>query len=139
MRRCCRCGQWKQEDQFSRNKTQSGGLNYWCKACYKEYYERNRERIRLYHKKYHREKRLTTKMEGKVVTISVRKRPYPAGDTCELCGRESRRLCYHHWDDTHPEWGMWLCNLCHIKAEFIEAGKDVAYRELKEVICRTWA
>ena len=54
---------------------------------------------------------------------------------CELCGKLARlhekSLYWHHWDDDHLEWGLWLCNRCHIGSEFVEGGLDAKYKELK--------
>jgi mannosyltransferase OCH1-like enzyme len=30
------------------------------------------------------------------------------------------RLYYHHWDDNHPEFGIWVCMPCHSIVEAIE-------------------
>jgi len=57
---------------------------------------------------------------------------------CELCSilapRYEKILHWHHWNNSHLEWGLWLCNRCHIGAEFIEQGRDKKYQELKEAI-----
>ena len=57
----------------------------------------------------------------------VAKRPKP--NSCEVCGRlhdvvenPNSILQWHHWNDEHPELGMWLCFWCHMLAEAIENG-----------------
>lgn len=66
--------------------------------------------------------------------IRVLKRDYPEDECCELCGKEGRRLCYHHWDDTNLSLGMWICCRCHQIAHGIEDGYISKYIELKEEI-----
>ena len=82
-----------------------------------------------YPEHYYREHYL--EVRGKV--IRVIKRPYPDNSLCELC-KKQRTLGYHHWDDDHPERGMWVCISCHHKAEGLERGWSVSYLALKESI-----
>jgi hypothetical protein len=67
--------------------------------------------------------------------LIVRKRPFQG--FCELCGKpvESNPR-WHHWDDEHPEKGLWLDIFCHGAAEAHEQnGVEVPlYQELKERI-----
>jgi len=81
--------------------------------------------------------RLGTTIDGKKVYIyGIVKRPKPA--SCELCHRSynvlENHLHYHHWDDNHPEIGMWICVPCHWFAEKVESGLVPHYFELKEKI-----
>jgi hypothetical protein len=46
MKRCSRCGEELPPECFYRNKGNSGGLNYHCKACEAEYKRRRRELAR---------------------------------------------------------------------------------------------
>lgn len=39
---------------------------------------------------------------------------------CELCNKENIRLHYHHWDDSRPSMGIWICQLCHYMCEQLE-------------------
>jgi len=41
---------------------------------------------------------------------------------CELCGHVATeamndRMAYHHWDDSTPDLGLWICQPCHRIAE----------------------
>ena len=63
----------------------------------------------------------------------VRKRPRP-NDICELCGKESLKLEYHHWDDDNPELGIWVCYRCHRTVEGADKGLVQKYFELKQLI-----
>jgi len=68
---------------------------------------------------------------GNLHLVRVTKRPYTG--VCELCGKSPLRLDWHHWDNSHPEHGMWLCyGQCHIFAEKVELGLVEKYKELKE-------
>jgi len=55
----------------------------------------------------------------------VGKRPYP--ETCEICGKPPKNskisLHWHHWNDEHPEIGLWLCQKCHIKVNAYETNQ----------------
>lgn len=48
LKRCSKCGIWGTLDDYSKDATKKGGLRSRCKACVREYYERNREQIRAY-------------------------------------------------------------------------------------------
>jgi hypothetical protein len=79
---------------------------------------------------------------------NIRKRPYT--NHCEVCGRPlgvgegSRDLSlisknrgnYHHWNDEHPEKGIWVCQWCHWGIEAIDHGFNHRdkYLNLKEAI-----
>ena len=83
------------------------------KAYMKEYYQKNKSRIR----------------------IKVKKRAFRG--FCELCKREiKKRLHWHHWDDEHPELGLWLCSRCHWFAGSVEYDPHQKlmglYKKLKE-------
>jgi hypothetical protein len=54
---------------------------------------------------------------------------------------EKKRLEYHHWDDSRPSMGIWMCYQCHRLAERIDDidGGNVdrlieAYRNMKQEI-----
>lgn len=75
---------------------------------YKEHYLKYQEYRRLH---IHR-------LNG--VFIRVNRRPRPDG-ICELCGRPTKRLVYHHWDDNNLDMGIWLCHpMCHLFVEVVD-------------------
>lgn len=80
--------------------------------------------------RYRRENKLCT--NG--TQMLVRKRPYLG--VCELCGNVMKRLHWHHWDNEHPEFGLWLCFLCHDTVEANEQfGIEVPfYEQLKKIV-----
>jgi len=94
-----------------------------CRARNREYCKCPKRKE--YSKKYNRDHYLL--VNGKIVRVS--KRPFPR--RCELCNREKKRFAWHHWDDRHPEFGLWLCNRCHLAAEAEEENLIDKYRELK--------
>jgi len=59
------------------------------------------------------------------------KRPKPSMMECELCGRVTDRLNYHHWDDNDPSVGLWLCFSCHMFVERLEYGEIELYYRLR--------
>lgn len=44
----------------------------------------------------------------------------PLDGMCELCG-EIRYKDHHHWNDSTPNVGLWLCRKCHAFAERFDA------------------
>ncbi len=86
------------------------------------------EKTLAYMRDYARKHRLP--LNG--TTMVVEKRPRP--DNCEVCGCTPKRLDYHHWDDNHPELGIWVCKTCHDMCEGIEKGLDKRYLIVKQSI-----
>lgn len=91
----------------------------------REHPEKRREMSRNWHRK-------NTLSLGGGKHIRVKKRDYPVGNICELCGKAAKLLSYHHWDDEAPEFGLWLCTICHKIAEAVDAGIVSKYSQLKE-------
>ena len=78
--------------------------------------------------------RETTLRSTDGLRLKVNKRPRP-DNICEICGRTGKKkLDYHHWDNEHPEKGIWVCYLCHRLAENIESGLHTVYLQKKEEI-----
>ena len=71
---------------------------------------------------------LQTYINGVKTWIKVQRRPNPG--SCELCGNKVNKMDWHHWDDTHSEWGLWLCSPCHQGAEFIDRGERLVGKYL---------
>lgn len=67
--------------------------------------EKTRERRRLHEIRYHSHKK---DIKG------LNKAPYPPNGDCLICGRASK-LGYHHWLDSNPNIGIWVCAGCHRK------------------------
>ena len=98
----------------------------------REYYRANNEKLKKRQNKRWRERCVQLKMGS---TISIDNKPlYPTDERCKLCARKLKvRLIYHHWDDEHPEQGMWICYTCHHFAEGMDAGMEMKYKRLKGV------
>jgi len=88
------------------------------------YYQRKKALI----KAKQRQTKLTT-VDGKVI-YGLTKRQHP--EQCELCGKNKNKegkqlkLDYHHWIPAAPQIGVWLCNKCHVLAEFLDHGNFVS-------------
>ena len=69
--------------------------------------------------------------------IYVTKRKHPNNDECEIC-KKVTILSYHHWDDSKPELGMWLCISCHVAVEQFEKIPNLKsiYEKMKVKITR---
>lgn len=76
---------------------------------------------------------LHTRIEGSQrQRYRVKKRPKPRA--CELCRRWGLKLNWHHWDDEHLEWGLWLCQPCHNGVYLVEKDLVDTYLQLKSQI-----
>ena len=53
VKRCSRCRQEKSRKEFSKCRTRKDGYHNWCKACFKQYRQKNRKRILKYNKQYY--------------------------------------------------------------------------------------
>ena len=61
MKQCSKCGKWKEESEFSKDKTKKSGLYSSCKQCVaiynKIYLIEHREKINKYHNKWNHQNR----------------------------------------------------------------------------------
>ena len=98
--------------------------NYWKK--YRVIEDRDKQ-----NKKYrdnYREHTLVTIVNGKRTTFRyINKLPRPEDDCCQICGKKTKVLAYHHWDEIIPNQklvlGLWVCqNHCHNVIEAFEKG-----------------
>jgi len=102
------------------------------------YYNRSKEQKEKYTirmKEYNRKYTLcSTNSNGDRIVLKIIKRPHTL--TCELCNKEVKKTVYHHWDDEHPEFGIWVCGWCHQTVEIIEKIPDIKekYNQLKQNI-----
>ena len=78
------------------------------------------QKRKTYIKEYLRRNVLVVSTGGKRTRLRIpEKRPYTG--FCELCGNQPKKLSYHHWDDSGPAKGLWLCHPCHLFAEAIDS------------------
>ncbi|MBA7586542.1 hypothetical protein ES708_28544 [subsurface metagenome] len=90
------------------------------------WYQRNKPWVRERRRLYARQHTLRTTDR---CWYGLFKRPRPR--CCEVCNQERKRLSYHHWDDDHPDIGLWLCGWCHAMAEVVDKGYHDIYLRLK--------
>jgi len=90
--------------------------------------------------KRHYQHKVGTYRNGKHVYLDApNKRPKPTH--CELCGRTGSILQYHHWDDSNPSKGVWLCYRCHTAVEVMDKNPGIVERycilrdELEKEFC----
>ena len=119
---CCVCkielslSNWSIGKQ--KNKT------YICNTCQNiksSHYIIPKEKSKLYREKnkvkikdYHRQHWIKSIDEfGNHIMIRANKRLYPQNNVCEICNKIKTKLDYHHWDNEHPENGIWCCAGCH--------------------------
>lgn len=73
---CTKCGQYKELDQYHKNKTRKLGYSVWCKACTSItrniYYKKNKEVRRKYSNEYDKKNRKTRKKYKKSYTERLR-------------------------------------------------------------------
>jgi len=76
-------------------------------------------------------------MRGYKKGIPHRKNRPPLPITCPICGSIPDRFYWHHWEDTHPKLGMWVCPYCNIIVELEDKGLVDRYKELRyEATCK---
>jgi len=97
-----------------------------------KYYSKHRDGIKERQRNCMRKNYL--KINGKLIRVEKRPRP---DDICELCGKTAHRLNYHHWNDEHPELGIWICGSCHYFTTQIEHGLHTKYFQLKADVYTT--
>jgi hypothetical protein len=55
MKKCTRCGEVKDESEFSKNKSSKDGLEPACKVCRKARYQQNKDEMLAYQKAYYQQ------------------------------------------------------------------------------------
>lgn len=118
---CPHCKLVKDIEEFSKSKATKDGFHGWCKLCCKSYHSKNRTQL----SRKARDRRRTTLLRSTTEKAwsGLTKRPYT--NYCEVCGKpHSLHLNYHHWDDTNPSKGIWVCFSCHMIITLYESGKS---------------
>jgi len=88
----------------------------------KKWRERNPEKNRELIRRATERQRQTTVRSTDGVRVATNKR-LRTNDTCELCGKIGvKKLDYHHWDDSNPNLGLWVCYPCHRDIESYDNG-----------------
>jgi len=142
---------WKSYNQIT--------CNYICAICYnksrseyrltrlekakvtaKLYYDFHQEQIKKYRDDHREDNKNYSRLHyinnGGKKKIKCIKRPHTL--ICELCNKETKITVYHHWDNEHPERGIWVCYWCHQLCECVEHELNEShmdkYLNLKEKI-----
>lgn len=109
-------------------------LKLYMRDYMRKYRAEHREQDNDYQREYgrtHQNKRnfhrVGTKVNGKTVYLQA---PYKKTKPvrCEICDRNAKQLDYHHWDDSKPSKGLWLCRRCHTAVEALEHVPDFVHR-----------
>jgi hypothetical protein len=117
------CPQCNNEFKLLREGANSRARKFCSELCSKEH-----ERLRaLSYSKLHPTKKEWYRNNvlgmGNGKSIIVRKRHFVG--ICELCGKSiESRPQWHHWDDNHPEQGIWVHYRCHRVCEAVEFDLD---------------
>ena len=82
--------------------------------------------------KWREEHRLSYLHTTSMGTIYVDKTE-PKGQ-CELCGKLTTKLVWHHWDDSNSSLGFWACHRCNIRVELYDQHLIDRYLSLKEQV-----
>ena len=130
MKRCSICKEEKELNEFNKRKGSKDGLQKECRICQKQYYQRNKEKIKAYknqyylrnkerrreyskeyNKDYHRRNpekyKARQKLNKAVQRGKIHKPLY-----CSSCDSD-KHLEAHHTDYSKPLEVMWLCRTCH--------------------------
>ncbi len=127
----------KPETEYRRHARYKDGLRPLCNTCesiyIKKYYKEHKREITEYNRLHVIHTGHDSAHRNWIT--GLQKRPYPDKAVCEICGRESKKLSYHHWDDKNPSLGIWICYGCHQGCNFVEKIFWVnRYIELKQTL-----
>jgi len=138
---CPHCKQLKPVSQFRPCKKYKDGLRSWCNKCESRcsmaYHNKNRQKIIEFRRKHLIQSSKWNDRHKRTWIVGIVKRDHPADSICEICCKKSARLSYHHWNESFPSWGLWLCYPCHTGCNFMEkSGLPGKYLELKALVER---
>lgn len=140
-KKCPRCKETKEVSKFSKDKSNTSGFQFNCKACQKEYKKQNKERIKEYQKGYasseagrtackkykgtkkgkksqslsqknKNEKYLTKFGRTHDYIMNLGRKANPVEKPCIVCG-SMENLERHHPSYLKPSHIQWLCRPCH--------------------------
>lgn len=109
------------------------GNSKYCPSCRKFYDGHAKDDHNQYDREYASEHYVGTYIDGKYIKLQAPyKRQKPKG--CEICHKVTQ-LSYHHWDDSDPSKGIWVCHQHHQLAEALDKDPQVwlAYANLKRL------
>lgn len=68
-----------------------------------------------------RAQHVSTRINGKTVYLHAPNKRAKT-EECEVCGRDTPHLTYHHWYHGRPSLGLWVCCSCHHFVEGVDKG-----------------
>jgi len=128
-KKCTKCFEEKTLDCFSKSSKSPGGLNYWCKDCYRKYNQSDHvkeSRKRYYKSEIGKKKRLDATARNRekypnkwatrqavhhAIDMGYIKRP----NECSICGISGVLIHAHHPDYSKRLDVVWCCEHCHKK------------------------
>jgi hypothetical protein len=142
-----RIKQKKYRDKMNKEKQREYSLKYYydhkekMNLQNKEYCKTHRIEIRNYRRNHYLHSERIHGKDNQFIII-YNKRLYPLDNKCELCGKIPKKLVYHHWNNEHLEFGMWVCHdNCHWIGEALDTPNfenlKNKYLNLKEIIEHT--
>lgn len=124
---CLHCGIELTKENWCKSNRERKNPFHICNKCNyekytKPYAQKHKEELRNYIRDYQR--KFVLSQGKKKIYLKIPKRPYPKDNKCELCGHiYELKLSYHHWNNTKPQIGIWICNRpCHDIVEFFDKG-----------------
>jgi len=124
---CNKCGLDKPTDLFSKNRRDTRGYTYQCKACesakHKEYYQRTKKDRLAYRRSY---------LYG-VDDETYDKMKESCGNLCEICGGKcpsGRRLAVDHCHTTDKVRGL-LCTNCNTALGSFKDDKALLHKAIQ--------
>ena len=153
MKQCTRCGEWKQESEFNKDRSHSDGLRSHCKYCCskgkrKKYRQNPKKEVRRV-QKYNRKHREKIRIRDKERLDKLREKGKDFfGDQCSICDKKliwgkAGQTIIHHIDGSWEHKGYalqhrstWnkcilLCSRCHW---VIHRLSEVSPKEIKMIL-----
>jgi hypothetical protein len=119
VKRCSRCGEWKERWEFYRRRASRDGLSGWCKACKRAYdakwYSERGGRTRFERGQYAKSaRRRAARKAYTYLRRAIQKGLLERPPACEECG-EACALEGHHDNYADALVVRFLCRECHGK------------------------
>ena len=112
MKRCSKCHIWKDESEFTKNKSKKDGLSPLCKLCKREDNRKNYPKYKDYIVKSNYKRRKKLKEEFQKFKLTLK---------CELCPENHpAALDFHHMDPSEKEGNIAQFFLNVSKKRFLE-------------------
>lgn len=125
MKICSTCKIAKPNTEFQKNKRKKDGFHYSCKSCYKDYYQKNAERVLIRKSNYIKKNRTKLNEAAKKYRIknNEKSRAHDAvkyalktgklkKQNCQICG-SNKGINAHHEAYDRPLNVVWFCPKHH--------------------------